>query len=266
MDSRLETAVRAARAAGKILYDTFDTTLQVRSKGERDLVTNADYAAEQAVRTVLLEHWPQDRFLSEELEAAARQALWDEAAASGDVCLWVVDPLDGTTNYAHHMPTFSVSIALVRGGAVELGVVYDPMRNELFTAERGGGAHLNGKRMSVSSIPTLAEALIGTDWAHAQPVRDRTADLFGRMARRAMAARSTGSAAISLCYIAAGRLDAYFHLSLFPWDVAAAAFLVEEAGGRVTTPAGAAWNIHSQSYVATNGHLHSQMLDFFQNP
>lgn len=265
MNRRLQTASRAARAAGKLLREKFNTPRTVRSKGKRDIVTDADYAAESTVRDILLTRFPQDLFLSEEGDAAERQALWDQVTRNDDLGLWVVDPLDGTTNYARRQPTFSVSIALVRRGAVQVGVVYDPMRDELFAAERARGAYLNGQRIAASHIGAFANAVIGTEWARAQPLRERTAALLARMAVRVMSVRCGGSAALSLSYIAAGRLDAYFHLSLYPWDVAAGALLIEEAGGRVTTLQGEPWSVHSQAYVATNGHLHRQMLAYFRN-
>jgi myo-inositol-1(or 4)-monophosphatase len=256
--------MRAARAAGKVLREKFDATREISTKGKRDIVTDADYAAERAVREALLTRFPQDHFLSEESDVATRRALWSQAEASDTLALWVVDPLDGTTNYAHRVPVFSVSIALVRAQAVQLGVVYDPLLDELFSAERGQGAYLNGKRIGASSTRAFRDAVIGLEWARAQALRERTAALLAQMAAGALTARTTGSAALSLCYIAAGRFDAYFHFSLSPWDVAAAALIIEEAGGRVTTPAGAAWSVHSQAYVASNGLLHSTMLRFFK--
>lgn len=264
MTQRLQTASRAARAAGRVLRAKFDAAREIRSKGKRDIVTDADYAAERAAREVLLARFPDDRFLSEESDARERAALWAEAEASDAVALWVVDPLDGTTNYAHHQPVFGVSIGLYVRHAVQLGVVYDPVHDELFAAERGHGATVNGRRMAVSTTRVLDDAVIGMDWARAQPVRTRVAHAVARMIQRVMTLRSCGSAALSLCYIAAGRLDAYFHLSLSPWDVAAGGLMVEEAGGKVTTPAGAPWSVHSQAYVASNGHLHRAMLRYLK--
>ncbi len=264
MTQRLQTAVRAARAAGRVLRNKFDAAREIRSKGKRDIVTDADYAAERAAREVLLARFPDDRFLSEESDARERAALWAEAEALEAVALWVVDPLDGTTNYAHHHPTFSVSIGLYIGHNVQLGVVYDPVHDELFAAERGHGATVSGKRMAVSATRVIDDAVVGVDWARAQPIRKRMAQAVARIVPRVMSLRSCGSAALSLCYIAAGRLDAYFHLSLSPWDVAAGGLMVEEAGGKVTTPTGAPWSIHSQAYVASNGHLHPAMLRYLR--
>lgn len=262
---RLQTAIRAARAGGRVLHARFDSIREVRSKGKRDIVTDADYAAERAVQEVLLGRWPQDRFVSEEGSAAEHRAIWAELESSPDLFAWIVDPLDGTTNYARRQPIFTVSIGLYRAGAVQAGVVLDPIRNELFAAERGKGATLEGKPIRVSEIGHFDDAVMSMDWGRAQPVRKRSAQLLARMVARATSARTTGSAALSLAYLAAGRTDAYFHLSLWPWDVAAGALIVEEAGGCVTDPTGAPWTVHSGGYVATNGRLHTAMLRFFHS-
>ncbi len=264
MSQRLETAKRAARAAGRVLRKKFNAAREIRAKGKRDIVTDADYAAERVVREILLHHFSHDDFLSEEDDAVTRQALWAQADESDARPLWVVDPLDGTTNYAHRLPSFAISIALYREGQVQLGVVYDPLRDELFSAERGKSAYLNGHRIKVSETRHFDAAVIGTEWARAPKWRDRTARTLAKMVARATTARSTGSAALSVCYVAAARLDAYFHFSLSPWDVAAAALIVEEAGGRVTTPANEPWDVHSKAYVVSNGHLHSAVIRFFK--
>lgn len=264
MNQRLETARRAARAAGQVLHNKFNDAREIRSKGKRDIVTDADFAAERVAREILLNHFSHDYFLSEEDDAVTRKALWTQADEADAQPLWVVDPLDGTTNYAHRLPSFAVSIALYRGRHVPLGVVYDPLRDEMFSAERGRGAYLNGHRIKVSETRHFDDAVVGTEWARAPKLRDRTARTLTKMVARAMTARSTGSAALSMCYVAAARLDAYFHFSLSPWDVAAAALIVEEAGGRVTTPANEPWSVHSQAYVVSNGHLHSAVMRFFK--
>lgn len=264
MNQRLEIAKRAARAAGKVLRSKFNDAREIRSKGKRDIVTDADYAAERVARKILLDHFSHDYFLSEEDDAVTRKALWMQADESNAQLLWVVDPLDGTTNYAHRLPSFAISIALYRQGHVPLGVVYDPLRNEMFSAEHGRGAYLNGHRIKVSETRHFDDAVVGMEWARAPQLRDRTARTLAKMVARAMTARTTGSAALSVCYVAAARLDAYFHFSLSPWDVAAAALIVEEAGGRVTTPANERWSVHSKAYVVSNGHLHSAAIRFFK--
>ncbi len=264
MSQRLQTALRAARAAGKVLIKKLDSVREIHSKGKRDIVTDADYAADRIIRKILLSRFPRDRFLSEEGDAAERARLWKQAKASDGIALWIVDPLDGTTNYSRNLYPFTVSIALYQTGAVQLGVVYDPIRNELFSAERGRGAHLNGKPIQVSDLRVLDDAIAVIEWARAPKLRRRTARIFSRMLDHTMTGRAFGSAALSLCGVAAGRTDVYFHMALSPWDVAAAALIIEEAGGKITTPTGAAWQVDSKAYVASNGHLHSRVLKFFR--
>ncbi|MBI5302155.1 MAG: inositol monophosphatase [Chloroflexi bacterium] len=264
MSTRYQIARRAARAAGKVLREKFEHPREIKLKGRRDIVTDADYAADHALRQIIHAQFPNDAFLSEEDSAETREQLWANARAENGIYLWIADPLDGTTNYAHRVPFFSTSLALFHADRVELGAVYDPLRGELFAAARGKGATLNGKPIRVTDTRVFEEGIAATEWARAAAIRRRTADVFKRTVVRAMSGRALGSAALSLCYIAAGRLSTYFHLSLSSWDVAAAALIVEEAGGRVTTPAGDAWTVHSQSYVATNGHLHKQMMRCFK--
>jgi myo-inositol-1(or 4)-monophosphatase len=264
MSQRLDAAMRAARAAGRIVYDKLSQKRTIKSKGKRDIVTDADFAADRTVRSILRAGFPHDQFLSEEDSAEKRQGLWALVRAAGDTPLWVVDPLDGTANYAQRLPCFAVSIALYQAGAVQIGVVYDPLRNDMFTTERGQGAFLNGRRLTVSSKRGFQSAVVGTDWARVPKLRERTATIFSQMVVRATTGLVLGSAALSLCYVAAARLDAYFHLSLSPWDVAAGALIVEQAGGRVTELSGAPWSVQSKAYIVSNGYLHSQMLRFCQ--
>ncbi len=262
--NRFKIAIQAARAAGKILDQKFDATRTIRSKGKRDLVTDADYAADHSVRAIIHQHLPDDQFLSEEDSAERRRSLWAKAERSKATYLWVVDPLDGTANYAHRIPTFAVSIALYHRGAVQLGVVYDPIRDELFAAEQARGATLNGRPIGVSAR-TFEDAVIGLEFARKPNLRAQTTGILARLIDRALTARSTGSAALSMCYVAAGRFDVYYHFSLSPWDVAAAAHIVEQAGGHVTTPSNQPWSVHSKAYVATNGRLHTQVLRYFRD-
>ena len=264
MSLRLTVAKRAARAAGLVLMDMLRDGRDIKYKGRRDIVTDADFAADRTIRKILLAHSPSDRFMSEEGDAAERARLWTLAKTSDNINLWIVDPLDGTTNYSRNMYPFCVSIALYRAGAVQAGAVYDPIRREMFSAERGHGAWLNGKPIHASSKNILEEAVVGAEWGRAPSVRRRTATIFARIVDQAMTGRAHGSAAISMCCIAAGRLDGYIHLSLAPWDVAAAALIVEEAGGKVTNPAGEPWTVHSKAFVASNGRLHTRLLKFFK--
>lgn len=261
---RLTIAQRAARAAGQVLVDKLRGGREIKLKGRRDIVTDADFAADRTIRRILLAQFPTDRFISEEDDRAERERLWTLAKTSHTLNLWIVDPLDGTTNYSRHLYPFGVSIALYRAGAVQAGVVYDPIRQEMFSAERGRGARLNGKPIHVSTKNIFEEAVIGTEWARAPRLRRRTAAIFAGVVDQAMTGRAYGSAALSMCSIAAGRMDGYIHLSLAPWDVAAAALIVEEAGGKVTSPAGEAWNVHAKSFIASNRYLHTRLLKYFK--
>lgn len=264
MPQRLRIAQRAARAAGKQLVAKLRDARAIRFKGKRDIVTDADYAAERIIQQTIRARFPNDRFISEEGNPTEHQRLWTRAETSNALALWIIDPLDGTTNYARGLRPFCVSIALYRAGAVQIGVVYDPNHDELYSAERGHGAHLNGKPIHVSATRSLTDAVFGAEWARAPRVRQRALTIFGRILQRVMTGRAFGAAALSLCQVAAGRLDGYMHLSLAPWDVAAAALIVEEAGGEITTPTGAPWNVHSKAYVASNGHLHPTLLKYFR--
>lgn len=264
MSQRLLVAQRAARAAGKILLAKHRDARDIRYKGKRDIVTDADYAAERIIQQTLRARFPNDQFISEEGNAPEHERLWRRVHESNDLALWIVDPLDGTTNYARGLNIFCTSIAWYRAGQVQIGVVYAPVTNELYSAERGRGAWLNGKPIHVSTVRSLDQAVLGAEWARAPRPRQRTAQVFARVLQRTMTGRALGSAALSLCQVAAGRLDGYMHLSLAPWDVAAAALIIEEAGGLVTTPTGDAWSVHSKEYVASNGYLHTTLLKYFR--
>ncbi|MEW5718294.1 MAG: inositol monophosphatase family protein [Chloroflexota bacterium] len=264
MSQRLLIAQRAARAAGKVLAAKLHDARDVRYKGKRDIVTDADYAAERVIKQTILARFPNDKFISEEGAAAEHKRLWAQANTADDVALWVIDPLDGTTNYARMIYPFCTSIALYRAGAVQIGAIYDPILDELFSAERGRGAFLNGKPIHVSAMRSLEQAVFGVEWGRALSIRKRSTAMFTPVLQRVMAGRTFGSAALSFCHVAAGRVEGHAHLSLSPWDVAAAALLIEEAGGKITTPSGAAWTVHSREYVASNGHLHATLLKFFR--
>jgi myo-inositol-1(or 4)-monophosphatase len=242
-------AVRAARAAGRLLLARFGRIRRVREKGPRDLVTAADLAAERCIIGVLGARFPRIGFLGEE---GGRRG-----SASEDH--WVVDPLDGTIGFVSGLPTFAVCIALARGGRIESGVVLLPRLGELFVAERGRGAYLNGRRIRVSRTRRLRDALLILWHDHSvwrdRPLRERLAGL----ARRARGVRSEG-AGFSLAYVAAGRADAYWEQSAAPWDVAAGALLVAEAGGRASDARGRPLELDEPTIVATNGKLHNQVL------
>ena len=248
----LETAIEAACQVGQILLEEFGRSHEIRNKGLRDIVTETDLAAQAKAIEIIGSQYPDHGIWAEEVGQTPDGA--------SDYC-WIVDPLDGTTNYARGVPCFSVSIALSHWGEVIVGVVYDPLRDQLFRAQRGQGAYLNDDRIQVSAAERLMDAVIGLDWAREQKLRSQMAQLVAEIAPGVWTLRSTGSAALGLCSVAAGWTDAYFHLSLKPWDVAAASVIIQEAGGAISDLAGLPWRPSSGGCLASNGLIHKAMLN-----
>jgi myo-inositol-1(or 4)-monophosphatase len=255
----LNFAIQTARDAGRVLAEKFGRALQVSNKGDIDLVTEADLAAELLIVERIRSYHPRHAILAEESGESAREDQPSEYK-------WIVDPLDGTTNYAHGYPCFCVSVALEQAGEVVIGVVYDPVREELFAAERGGGATLNGRRVRVSDVEDLNAAMVCTGFPY--DVRDRGdfARHFRNFIMRAQAVRRDGSAALDLAYVAAGRFDGFWEEGLRAWDVAAGKLLVEEAGGRVSRYDGSPFRIYEPPILASNGLLHDAMMRVLQMP
>jgi myo-inositol-1(or 4)-monophosphatase len=257
MTNIMDVARAAARAAGGLLLRRLPRQRVVSYKGLRDIVTDADVAAQGAIVARLRAAFPAHLILAEEGQ--------QDIDLNGAAPVWVVDPLDGTTNYARRFPVFSVSLALAERGAPVLGVVHDPRRRETFFAVRGEGAWMQRgtsapRALRVSVTDEMAEALVGVDWAREPDLRARTLAALNRAASACRSVRSTGSAALALAYVAAGCLDAYYHLNLQPWDVAAAALIIQEAGGTLTTPGGAPWRLGEPRVAASNGRLHARFL------
>jgi myo-inositol-1(or 4)-monophosphatase len=249
LTKELEAAISAAREAGRVLREGFGWQHSVRYKGEVDLVTEVDEQAERVIREILLEAFPAYGVLAEE-----------GGALAGEVdARWIVDPLDGTTNYAHGLPIFAVSIALERAGEVVLGVVHDPMREETFIAERGGGATLNDEPVRVSDTDEPIQALIATGFPYDRAEMPEALELFGRFAALTRSMRRLGSTALDLCYVAAGRLDGYYERGIWAWDIAAGSLILEEAGGKVTDYRGGELDLEGREIVASNGALHPAM-------
>jgi myo-inositol-1(or 4)-monophosphatase len=247
-----EVAVEAARRAGALLATRDGRPLRVARKSSSiNLVTEMDRRAECLIVELLRSHFPDHSILAEESGLA-------EACAG---YRWVIDPLDGTTNYVHGLPLYGVSIALEAEGEIVLGVVYDPNRRECFVAERGRGATLDGRPMRVSATATLDESLLATGFPYDIRETARTnLPEHAAFSRRCQVVRELGSAALSLAAVAAGRLDGYWELSLGPWDLAAGALLVVEAGGRVSAPGGEPIDWSRPDVVASNGVIHGEML------
>jgi myo-inositol-1(or 4)-monophosphatase len=248
----LAAATEAVLRAGAIQKERFGSRIAIAHKGEIDLVTEVDHACEAAILELIRSRFPDHDVVSEET-ALER---------TGSRHLWFVDPLDGTTNFAHGYPFFCASVALATDGQREVAAVYDPVKEELFTAQRGAGAYLNGRRLQVSSSGELLQSLLVTGFPY--DVRENLArylSLFQRFMAEARAIRRDGAAALDLSYLAAGRIDGFWEVRLSPWDVMAGALLVEEAGGRVTRFDGSPLALVPDEVVASNGALHGPMLD-----
>jgi myo-inositol-1(or 4)-monophosphatase len=248
----LATAVEAVVRAGAIQMAKFGGEFRVDKKGAIDLVTEVDVDVERMFRALVSERFPDHQVLAEEMGGA-------DSVPQGPC--WVFDPIDGTTNFTHGLPIFCSSLALEIDGVAEVGAVYDPTRKELFTAERGGGAYLNGRPLRVSSAARLVDAMLVTGFPYDVHSRiEEIVGLFGRFVGQARAVRRLGSAAIDLCYIAAGRMDAFWERDLKPWDIAAGALIVAEAGGRITNMDGQPFASRGRDVLASNGLLHDDML------
>jgi myo-inositol-1(or 4)-monophosphatase len=247
----LNAAKEAAKTAGKILSRLFGQVSSVTKKGDIDLVTEADLQAEKAILEVIGLEFPQDNILAEETggqEHASKRT-------------WLIDPLDGTTNFVHGFPLFAVSIALEVEKELVLGVVHNPFMNELFEATKNSGAFLNKKPLRISKTHNLKEALLATGFPydiHERP--ERVMALLEKMVVTAQGIRRPGSAAIDMCYVAAGRLDGFWEQGLKPWDTAAGAVIVKEAGGRLSTFQGEPYSPYLKTVVAANPFIHNAMI------
>ncbi len=249
----IEAAVHIAREAGKYQRSRLHTDFKVEHKGVINLVTEVDKACEKRIVDYLHKNFPNHDVLAEEGSNTASNADFK----------WIIDPLDGTTNFAHGYPLFCVCIALEHKGEIVMGVVYEPNRDEMFTAEKGKGAFCNGRPIRVTPCKDLRQSLLATGFAYNFREEDKlnNFDHFRNLMMRSLAVRRDGVAGIDLCYVACGRYDGFWELYLKPWDIAAGALIVEEAGGRVTSFDGSAFDVYGREILATNGEIHSQMQE-----
>lgn len=246
------TAINAARKAGLVLKENLGKVNRIEFKGAVDIVTEMDKRSEALIKEEITKTFPDHGILAEES---------DELKTTSGF-RWVIDPLDGTTNYAHGFPFFCVSIGFEEKGEVVLGVVYDPMLDELFVAEKGKGAYLNGSRIQVSKVESLDRSLLATGFPYdLRTSKENNLDFFSIFSLKAQAIRRAGSAALDLSYIASGRFDGYWELKLKPWDVAAGSLIVKEAGGVITDFRGNPYSIYSLECLATNGLIHNDMME-----
>ena len=251
----LDFAIETAREAGRVLAERFGrASLEVQHKGEIDLVTESDLAAERLIVERIRSYYPRHDILAEESGTSAHEGAGESAYK------WIIDPLDGTTNYAHGYPCFCVSIALEEEGELVIGVIYDPTRDELFAAERGGGATLNGRRIRVSETSDLNEALLCTGYPYDVRGRGNFAHNFTNFIMHAQSVRRDGSAALDLAYVACGRFDGFWEEGLRPWDVAAGVVLIKEAGGHVSRYDNTPFDIYTPPIMASNGLVHEAMM------
>jgi myo-inositol-1(or 4)-monophosphatase len=250
----LETAVEIAREAGALLTNFFERRVPFETKGEFDLVTEADRSSERLVVERLRSHFPSHAIVAEE----------GGGHESASEYRWFVDPLDGTTNFAHSFPVYNLTLGLERSGELIAGVVFDPTRQEMFTAERGSGAYLNNRRIHTSAVKKVADSLASTGFPSRKRHHNINIHFYYQLAMASHGVRRTGSAAIDLAYVAAGRLDFFWEFGLKPWDVAAGTLLVSEAGGRVGDMRGAPHSVTaSDDVLADNGALHDEVLAMF---
>jgi myo-inositol-1(or 4)-monophosphatase len=250
-----EAACEAARRGAAALA-SWREKFQVREKGHADLVTDADLASQEAIRGYLLGRFPDHAFLAEE-GAAAEHRTTDRLRFP----TWIVDPLDGTTNYVHGCPLYCVSIGLEVAGELVVGAVYDPSRDEMFHAARGQGAFLNWRRLKASATDSLGQAMLATGFPPDLRGQERTLDWWRYFSLRTRSLRRTGSTALNLVYVAAGRFDAYYAFDNYVWDVAGGAVVVREAGGVVSNVDGTAYDPYTPDALASNGALHPALLE-----
>jgi myo-inositol-1(or 4)-monophosphatase len=251
----LKAAEEASRMAGEMLRQNIDSGREIVYKGAVNLVTDFDKRSQELILSHLYFQFPEHDFLAEE----------DLFRQGGSDFRWIIDPIDGTTNYAHNFPIFCVSIALEWKKKVMCGVIYDPMREEMFSAISGDGATINGHRIRTSTNSDLDKSLLATGFPY--DVREsevNNIDHFANFATRVQAIRRCGSAALDLCYVACGRFDGFWELKLSPWDVAAGVLIVEESGGRVTGFKGEPANIYGKDLLASNGLIHDQMIQILK--
>jgi myo-inositol-1(or 4)-monophosphatase len=253
MTSFLETAAGIAREAGALTTKYFDRGVRFEIKGEQDLVTEADRASEALILERLRTHFPSHTIVAEE------SGLHDKTSDYR----WYVDPVDGTTNFAHGYPVYNVTLALEHKGDLIAGVVYDPTRDEMFMAERGSGAYLNNRRIQVSAAARAQDSLFATGFPTQRRHRDVNVHFFYQLAMVTHGIRRSGSAAIDLAYVACGRLDGFWEFGLSPWDMAAGKLLIEEAGGLVTDMKGRPHRLDSVHLLASNGKIHPDTLRIF---
>lgn len=254
MKNAKRVAIEAALKSGRFIKGSVGKTYNISYKGRDNLVTDIDKKSEHMIIDRISSAFPEHSILSEESSPRSGAGPYK----------WIIDPLDGTTNFAHAFPFFAVSIGLERSGKIEMGVVYDPMRDELFYAESGKGAYLNGKKIHVSRTKRLTDSFLATGFPYGRRRKGDNVKYFRKFLVRSLAVRRAGSASLDLSYVACGRFDGFWEMGLHPWDSAAGMIIIEEAGGSVTTFAGSDYTPYHNKILATNGNIHEEMVMFLK--
>jgi myo-inositol-1(or 4)-monophosphatase len=250
-----QTAIKAARNSAKILRSRFGKISRIRKKAAAEIVTEADTESEEVIVSTIRAEFPDHAVLGEECGLITGESEYK----------WIVDPLDGTVNFAHQIPIFSISIALAVRDSIVLGIILDPVNNELYSAVSGQGAQLNGQPIQVSATRTISESLLVTGFPYnVQEIFDSVMVRYGNLLKSSQAVRRLGSAALDLCYVACGRFEGFWEQCLKPWDSAAGALIVAEAGGRVTTFSDEPYTVEQAEILATNGLIHKEMLGLLE--
>jgi myo-inositol-1(or 4)-monophosphatase len=269
LENFLNTAIEAVKEAGAIQKERFGENFKIEHKGEINLVTEVDYQCEKVIIDIIKRDYPEHEILTE--EAGSVQGLppfYSPLTKGGQNrrgFKWIIDPLDGTTNYAHHYPCFCASVGLEIDGEVAVGSVYNPMLDELFTGIKENGSYLNGKRLKVSAIGDIGTSLLATGFPYdIRESKENNLSHFCNFAVRVQAIRRAGSAVLDLCYLAAGRFDGFWELKLNPWDMAAASLMVKEAGGVITNFRGGEFSIYKGETLASNGLIHRDMINILK--
>lgn len=251
----LETAIKAAKLAGEKLEYYFETILEHEEKADKSFVTRADTEADQIIIDLIKEKYPEHQILTEENGEIGGKAEY----------LWVIDPLDGTLNFTRGLPMFSTSIAVVKDNEIIIAVVYNPLTNSLFTAEKGKGAFWNGEKMHVSEISSIEEAIVSMGRARDPESKEKTLGIYNKFYPKLKSQRVLGSAALELAWVASGRLEGFVSVGLKKWDCFAGNLLIKEAGGTVTDFLGNAWTSEETRFVASNGKVHGRLLEIIQS-
>jgi len=252
MSKELEVAIKAAKEAGEILKENFNNTNPVTFKDEGGSLTKIDTLSETKIVSILKENFPNHSINAEESGLKQKNSKF----------LWLVDPIDGTSNFAAQIPLFVVSIALSQSNIFQLGVIYEPLFNNLYVSEKNEGSKLNGNKSSVNDVNTLAKSIVS--YGRAPSSKDEFLKIFTKLEKKTRTQRVLGSMMLELCYVAVGKIEATILLKPYPWDLAAGALLIEEAGGKVTDFEGNSWSPGSERILATNGRIHDELVDILK--